>query len=185
MEQIRQGVFETNSSSTHSLVILTDRERMECYKNVLPEVYAILQEKFSDKNCRVSDEEIVAAFKKIRATIKKGVLDLRKVKPVDYDFGYTEAVYGDPAHKILLALACDEGHYADDYYYDYDNDEYSPFHKRLYKILNEHGIASVIMPKNGLTGIDHQCREDLIYSIKYDLENFILRKDYILMLDHD
>ena len=177
MEQIREGVFETNSSSTHSLVILTDPGILKCYKVAAPEVYDEIKKRFNEDTIYYTKEEIYSSFIAIGATIEDGVLDLKNVNRKEYDFGYVEKVYGDPAHKFLLALTCEGENYV-----SFDGEG---FRERLYRILHNLGIRSIRRPIGGFTGIDHQNRDKLVSQVGYNLESFLLRRDYILRLSHD
>ena len=179
MLKIRNNVFETNSSSTHSLVILSDSSYINALRAVEPTLAEKLEE-YLGKEAKYTREEIEKSFADIGATLKDEVLDLTNVDPEHFDFGYTGGkAYSDPAHKLLFVLTMFED---DGFGYHYDPDYFKDSFKET---LKELGIKEVINPKDGFTGIDHQSREEIIDAVKYDIPNFLLRKDYVLVLDHD
>lgn len=180
MKQIRRKTFETNSSSTHSLVIVTNEDYMQGLKAMFPEEYASIQQKLEKMGLRYTKEEVKESFEKIGATLNRMHLNLENVDPKEFDFGYVDyTVYTDPAHKILFALTMFDDEYG---YYYYDPDYYKD---RFRETLLSMGIKYIKNPKNGFTGIDHQSRDEIVDQVKYDLDNFISRRDYILVLDHD
>jgi hypothetical protein len=175
MINIRHNVFETNSSSTHSLVVVGGQ-----FGRALIAAYPELKDTFEflSKNPNYTWEEMYNSLEAIGAKLENGVLDLTDVDEEEYDFGYVyETIYADFAHKLLLALTIRD----DPYHNDYEN----YFKNSLETTLLEFGIHSVVPPKGGFTGIDHQSAEDLEYAVKYDLYRFLTRKDYVLVLDHD
>lgn len=179
MIQIRKNIFETNSSSTHSLVILG----RWTYKYALEAVAPDLAKEFEKRleNIFYTKEEMKEALEKIGATLINGTLDLTNVDPKHFDFGYTgPTAYADPAHKLLFALTLYDEEFR--YIYSYDPDYYL---ERFHNMLKDMEINHIINPKNGFTGIDHQSRDEIVDSVKYDIQEFILRKDYVLVLDHD
>lgn len=180
MEQIRKDVFETNSSSTHSLVILNDYKYKECLKVANPYLAKQFEAAFGEDN-EYTKDEVFRSFSSLGAKVNQelGEIDLTSVEEKEYDFGYTgPTAYVDPAHKLMFVLTMLD---TDGWGYDYD-DYYQNKFKDLLCIL---GIKKIIRPRNGWTGIDHQSKDEIEYQIKYDIQNFILRKDYVLFLDHD
>lgn len=180
MIKIRQNVFETNSSSTHSLVILNDHAYKYALKAANPKLAEEFEKAFGDKN-RYTEDDLYEALKAVGAKIdiEHHTLDLTEVDPEHFNFGYTgPTAYADPAHKLFFVLTM-----FDNDGWSYDPDDYLV--KRFREFLSSYGIMHVLPPKDGWTGIDHQSREEIEYAVKYDIENFILRKDYVLLLDHD
>ena len=180
MIKIRQKVFETNSSSTHSLIILNDYRYKEALKAANPYLAKQFESAFGEDNL-YTKEDLFKAFKELGAVvdIENGEIDLSTVPENDYDFGYTgPTAYVDPAHKMMFVLTM-----LDNDGWGYDYEDY--FKNRFKDLLSELGIKKITPPKGGWTGIDHQSREEIEYQVKYDIPNFILRKDYVLLLDHD
>lgn len=179
MKKIRKNTFETNSSSTHSLVIVTNHSYMNGLKALFPEEYESMQKKIQERGLKYTREEVKDSFEKIGATLVDGCLDLTNVDPKEFDFGYVDfTTYADAAHKILFVLTM----YDDDYCYLSDPEYYMD---RFRDILLDLGIKYIKNPKDGYTGIDHQSRDEIIDRVKYDVNNFVSRRDYILVLDHD
>ena len=176
MINVRKHVFETNSSSTHSIVVLS--EGFKALEALYPEKYDAVKDLI---NSYYTKEEVFKSFTDIGATIdNQGTLDLRKVDPEHYDFGYrAETFYADSAHKILLVLAYlyeyeEDGWYVDEYFKRYTMDA-----------LEAYDIKRIIYPEEGIDRVNHQCHDELLDSIRYCLKDFMFRKDYILKLDHD
>ena len=196
MITIRTNTFETNSSSTHSLVIATSKDDMDNLKCHLSYWYddKEIEEKINELDIhlreRYSRNEIYRSLISIGASLTTKpfefdglYLNLSCVNEAEFDFGGRFHLYNDPAHKILFVLTMleDPCGLNDN---DFDEDDY--YYKRFMDFLNsELYIKKVIPPQNGWTGIDHQSREDIIEQVKYNMEEFVLRKDYILLLDHD
>lgn len=179
MRKIRKNTFETNSSSTHSLVIVTNHSYMNGLKALFPEEYESIQKKIQERGLKYTQEEVKESFEKIGATLVDGCLDLTNVDPKEFDFGYVDfTTYTDAAHKILFVLTM----YEDEYCYVYDPEYYMD---RFKDILLTLGIHHIKKPKDGYTGIDHQSRDEIIDQVKYDVDNFVSRRDYVLVLDHD
>lgn len=180
MIKVRYDVFETNSSSTHSLIILNDHKYRYALKAANPQLAEEFEKAFGEEN-RYTKEDLYKALENIGAKvdIEHHTLDLTEVDPKHFDFGYTgPTAYVDPAHKLLFVLTM-----LDNDGWSYDPDDY--FKKRFQELLSSYDITYVLPPKDGWTGIDHQSREEIEYDVKYDIENFIFRKDYVLLLDHD
>ena len=174
MIKIRYNVFETNSSSTHSLVYVG--KGMQALKDVYPDKYEAVKDIIG---VYYTKEEVKQSFLDIGATLSsKGTLDLTNVDPIHYDFGYRdETYYIDPAHKVLLVLA---------YLYEYEDwDPDNYFVEVTKEDLKEFGIKKIIYPKEGIDRVNHQCHDELLDEIRYRAKDFMFKKDIALLLDHD
>lgn len=182
MIKIRNKVFETNSSSTHSVVILNNYNYVKALEAACPEIAAQFEEFFNKDKLYYTREEVIESFKNIGAGFdpEKGVLDLSSIDDTEYDFDYVGGIqYADPAHKLLLVLTALDYGYIEDNDYQYDG-------RTLINFMEiDLGIEQVIKPSFGYIGINHQCVDELVYSIRHDIYDFVMRKDTVLVLSHD
>lgn len=185
---IRFGTFETNSSSTHSLVYARSEAARDYVKATLGEEgVKKYDEMFPDDDQWYTVDEIIQSLVDIGATwdAKTKTLDLTTLPPETYElFGYPDnndcGYKVGPAYKFLLVVAMrDDLNYRYGYYDDDDEVQ------ALTKIKQDLGIKSIKIPE-GLYGVNHQCCDDLRYQI---IDNGVIptirRKNIILHIDHD
>ena len=178
---VRIGTFETNSSSTHSLVCVTSAAAKEYVEYVKgKEGLKAYEELFPGDDDRYTRKEVLDSLEEIGATLKDGVLDLTTIDSEHYDFGYTEAYRVSPAYKFLLVVALRDALAGKYYYYDDDND-----HDIMKKLRDEFDLKKIIVPED-LYESDHQSRDDLLSQIQWTgAIEIIRRKNIVLVLDHD
>lgn len=179
---IRHGVFETNSSSTHSIVFAGNAEDREYLKAVGGDLSAYDKLFPSDEDLYTT-EEIREDLRRVGAEIDGDTLDLTWVDPYEYNFGYVPQRYlVTPAYKVLLVLALREslGHH---YYWTFEDDDDHSFVQIVKGVV---GVSNIILPQKGYFGVDHQSRDELTSEIiDCGVEAFIRRKNVIIRLDHD
>lgn len=188
MINIRRNMFETNSSSTHSLVCTRNEAARDYVKATLGEAgVKKYDEMFPGDDQWYTPDEVIQSVVDLGATwdAKSRTLDLTTLPPKAYElFGYPandDCGYKvGPAYKFLLVVAMrDDINYRYGYYDDKDDAN------TLAKIEQDLGIKSIKIPE-GLYGVNHQCCDDLRYQI---LDNGVIptirRKNIILSIDHD
>lgn len=181
MIQIRRNVFETNSSSTHSI--------------------ALSQE----SKCLYSDKEIEDSFIKIGAVFTPKTegteakdyedstdrtLNLATIPEKEWSFQRDVGILDDFANKMLYALLS----------YQHDKIVFAALYKYLIKKMN---LDKLILPfaadpysddisfgVGGSSGIDHDSTSMLAYTLgmtdnKYSITDFLERKDVVVLLDQE
>ena len=182
--KIRNGAFETNSSSTHSIVIRKDINT--------PNEEITREEAIEDLNATAVDED--------KPVVHDGIFDFTRLG-IDSsdDFGWGLCTFSDFSHKLLYA--------AIDLYHD-DNDitdETSSLHKLLEFIKTFLGVDTIILPEMSddekedarswnnaeisynFGTIDHQSRGTVsdIRESGHTIKEFLLNKDFYLIIDND
>ena len=188
MIKIRPNMFETNSSSTHSLVYARNEAARDYVKATLGEEgVKKYDEMFPGDDQWYTPDEIIQSLVDLGATwdAKNRILDLTTLPPETYElFGYPDnndcGYKVGPAYKFLLVIAMrDDLGYRYGYYDDDDDDD------TLTKIKQDLGINKIKIPE-GLYGVNHQCCDELRYRI---LDNGLIptirRKNIILYIGHD
>lgn len=177
MIQVRRNVFETNSSSTHSIALTTEG----------PTLY--------------TDKEIADSFVKIGALLTPGAfvrelyddgrtLNLATIPEAEWSFQRNVGILDDFANKTLYALL------------SYKNDKL--ILPAIYRfLLKRLALDQVILPffmdkyddelQLGVSaecGIDHDSTSALAFALgasdnKYSLMDFLNRKDIVVLLDQE
>lgn len=191
MINVRIGVFETNSSSTHSLVCARSSAARDYVEATLGEEgVKKYDEMFPDDDQWYTVDEVIQSLVDIGATwdANSKTLDLTTLPPETYElFGYPDndacGYKVGPAYKFLLIVAMrDNLSYRYGYCYVDDDDDDS---STITKIKQDFGIKSIKIPE-GLYGVDHQSCDKLRDQI---LDNGVVptirRKNIILCIDHD
>ena len=183
--KIRNGAFETNSSSSHSIVIRKDVK--------VPNEEITREEAIEDLNNTSKDFN--------EPVVHDGIFDFTRLD-IDTcsDFGWGLCTFSDFSHKLLYACI-------DLYHSDNDiTDETSTLHKLLNFIKEFLGITEIILPKlseeeiksNRAYGygdnysydfgaIDHQSRGTIedVRASGHTIKEFLLNKDFYLIIDND
>ena len=174
---IRPLVFETNSSSTHSIVCVRSDEARE-YLAQVGKAVDVYDWMFPDDDDLYTAQEVLDDLVALGAKIDGKTLDLTGIDPEKYDFGYVnEKVLVTPGYKVLLTLAMrNEFGYQDDW-----SEDARPI-REIKDIL---GMEEIVIPE-GLNGVDHQSVDELYWEIlRYGVDYFSLRKNLVIKLGHD
>lgn len=163
---VRKGVFETNSSSTHSIMIQRN------YKKTAHDEWTV--------------EEGLAQLEEMGVVIKPygwgHSLDLTNLKPGVLDFGRTEEAYNQWGIKLLYAIVS----FRDDPF----------LWGGLMTYLKEIGIRNLVMPVSYTDGyiegkkagyIDHESDGALarIFGNGISFDGYLRRKDVYLVIDNE
>lgn len=187
---IREKVFETNSSATHSLVVVGGHEADREYLRLTAGEDGVSKydSLFPKENDWYEPQETLDALINLGASWnpKTKELDLTTIPPETYDiFGYPDVedigYKVDPGIKFLLVVAMRDSLAGNPYYYTSEWDEESVL-SRLSKYV---GAKTLKIPE-GLDGVNHQCSDEIRYSIlSIGVIDVVRRKDVILSIDHD
>lgn len=165
---VRKGVFETNSSSTHAIMIQKNFE--------------------SEKSDKWTIEEGLEQLAAMRVNVQKGrysnekTLDFSTMNPELAEFDRTEEAYNTWGMKLLYAII------------SFHNDEY--LWAALMTYLKKVGIREIRMtisfsdycPQGELLGhIDHESVGTLagIFAEDMKLDEYLERKDVYLVIDNE
>jgi len=169
MLNVRRNVFETNSSSSHSIALKCD----------------------SDEDFYTKEE----ARKELSEYIKNDVLDLTELVPVEFSWGVE--IYEDFYHKLFYALIT--FYTSDDVLEDERSDfnrlitwlkQFLGVNEIIYPINTEEAWDGCSQAKYYFGRIDHQSTDTLIEALEEDPDNhtvidFITNQNIILIIDND
>lgn len=167
MKLIRNGVFETNSSSAHSLA----------YKNTVLRDY-----NYKPKN------DLCFAVKELHLTRKPKEYEMYSYMPLYFDeYGWRFDVLSSPAEKLSYLMSS---------VYQYKTwgvVKEDPFFKQVIKWLNELDIVVNLPEQYGDSSkvdayVDHQSWNVVtkdMFQTKYDLLTYLFNNDIVIHIEND
>ena len=167
MKLIRNGVFETNSSSAHSLA----------YKNTV----------LRDYNYKPKDD-LCFAIKELHITKKPKEYEMYSYMPLYFDeYGWGFDVLSSPAEKLSYLMSS---------VYQYKTwgvIKEDPFFKQVIKWLNELDIIVNLPEEYGDSSevdaeINHQSYDVVtkdMFKTKYDLLTYLFNNDIVIHIEND
>ena len=167
MKLIRNGVFETNSSSAHSLA----------YKNTV----------LRDYNYKPKDD-LCFAIKELHLTKKPKEYEMYSYMPLYFDeYGWGFDVLSSPAEKLSYLMSS---------VYQYKTwgvIKEDPFFKQVIKWLNELDIVVNLPEQYGDSSevdaeINHQSYDVVtkdMFKTKYDLLTYLFNNDIVIHIEND
>lgn len=182
--KIRNGAFETNSSSSHSIVLRKDSK--------VPNAEFTRIEAIDDLNATAKDVD--------DPVVHDGIFDFTKID-IDTadDFGWGICTFSDFTHKLLYAVI-------DLYHSDDDITNESATLYKLFEFIKSFlGVTEIILPRLSdeeiedrkrwgdvncsydFGTIDHQSQGTIhdVRSSGHTIKEFLLNKDFYLVIDND
>ena len=158
MLQVRSNVFETNSSSTHSIALSSE----------------ILD--------KCNKEEALNSLLKIGAQCDDSVLNLSTIPREYWEFGWGPEIYNDFGHKLLYALLS----YERDKIIFNSLLEYTVEFLKISSIILPLEYDKYDKRIRLIGDIDHESLRTLSQSlIDLEFENYLLNKNIFLVIDSE